>query len=131
MELITSGNKTLAYILRGSVTPEKTSFPTPPELELQVGFVVYPAGGTVRPHRHTSIARTIHNTCEVVLVKKGKCDIDLYADDRQLVATRELVMGDLIILVSGGHGFRMTEDTVLLEIKQGPYYGTSEKESLE
>jgi hypothetical protein len=33
-----------------------------------------------------------------------------------------------MIMVGGGHGFRMTEDTVLLEVKQGPYPGVQEKE---
>ena len=131
MEPIVWGKCSLAYIIRGNVMPEKTQFPTPSDLELQVGFVVYPVGGAVRPHRHVPITRTIARTCEVILVKKGKCDVDLYNDDRQLVATRELVTGDLIVLVSGGHGFRMKEDTVLIEVKQGPYFGLTEKESLE
>jgi hypothetical protein len=30
-------------------------------------------------------------------------------------------------MIGGGHGFRMLEDTVLLEIKQGPYSGIQEK----
>lgn len=130
MEPIVWRSSVLAYIIKGSVIPEKTQFPTPTDLEFQVGFVVYPAGGTVRPHRHTSVTRTIERTCEVIVVKKGKCDVDLYNDDRQLVVTRELSAGDLIILVNGGHGFRMKEDTVLLEIKQGPYLGLDEKEPI-
>ena len=31
-------------------------------------------------------------------------------------------------MTGGGHGFCMLEDTVLLEIKQGPYTGLEEKE---
>jgi hypothetical protein len=31
-------------------------------------------------------------------------------------------------MVGGGHGFRIKEDTVLLEIKQGPYLGVDDKE---
>jgi len=49
-------------------------------------------------------------------------------DDKQLVATRELRTGDLMLMVGGGHGFRMLEDTVFLEVKQGPYIGIDEKE---
>jgi hypothetical protein len=45
-----------------------------------------------------------------------------------LVAPRELNVGDVMLMVGGGHGFRMLEDTVLLEIKQGPYTGENEKE---
>jgi hypothetical protein len=33
-----------------------------------------------------------------------------------------------MVAVNGGHGFRVLEDTVLLEIKQGPYPGGAEKE---
>ena len=49
--------------------------------------------------------------------------MDVYSDDQRLVATRELGLGDILIAVRGGHGFRVLEDTVLLEIKQGPYPG--------
>jgi hypothetical protein len=31
-------------------------------------------------------------------------------------------------MVGGGHGFRMLEDTLLLEVKQGPYLECEEKE---
>ena len=120
----------LAYVMRETMTPERTVFPTPPELELQVGFVVYQAGGVIAPHRHAPIVRNITRTCEVIIVKKGRCEVDIYNNDRQVVATRELCTGDLIILVSGGHGFRMLEDTILLEVKQGPYQGLDEKEQL-
>ena len=129
-EPITWEGCVLAYVIRGAMTPEKTVFPTPPELELQVGFVVYQAGGVIAPHRHVPITRSIKRTCEVIVVRKGRCEVDIYNDDRQVVATPELCTGDLIILVSGGHGFRMLEDTILLEVKQGPYQGQDEKEQL-
>ena len=59
---------------------------------------------------------------------EGDCEIDIYNDERELVATRELREGDIMLMVGGGHGFRMLEDTVFLEIKQGPYTGVDEKE---
>jgi cupin fold WbuC family metalloprotein len=130
IEHIVQNCKTLAYVIRAQGEVQNTLFPTPPDLELQVGFVVYPAGGIVRPHRHVSITRTIQRTCEVIAVRQGRCDVELYDDDKELVATRELRPGDVLIVVTGGHGFRMHEDTVLLEVKQGPYYGLSEKELL-
>lgn len=65
----------------------------------------------------------------MLVVKKGRCQIDIYKDDRELVATRELHTGDVMLMVGGGHGFRMlVEDTVFLEIKQGPCTGLDEKE---
>jgi hypothetical protein len=44
------------------------------------------------------------------------------------VATRLLEAGDFVLMVSGGHGFRVVEPTILLEIKLGPYAGPEDKE---
>ena len=118
----------LAYIIRAEVSPEKTTFLTPAELNLQVGFVVYPAGGEVERHLHRPLRREIVGTSEVLVVKEGRCQMDIYNDAKELVATRELRKGDVMLMVGGGHGFRMVEDTVFLEIKQGPYTGLDEKE---
>lgn len=120
--------KSLAYIIRAEMAPEKTTFLTPSELNLQVGFVVYPAGGEVARHLHRPLERHIVGTSELLVVKEGRCQMDIYDDDRSLVATRELRKGDIMLMVGGGHGFRMLEDTVLLEVKQGPYTGLDEKE---
>lgn len=118
----------VALLLRGGNDPSETFFPTSDEHTLQVGFVVYPAGGEVARHVHLPLERTIAATSEVLVVRSGRCELDLYDADRELVATRELAAGDVAILVGGGHGIRMLEDTVLLEVKQGPYYGEQEKE---
>ena len=128
VEHITSDGRSLAYIIRGEINPSKTTFLTPPDLKQQVGFVVYPAGGEVRRHVHLALERHLVGTSEVIIVRRGRCEIDIYNDDRQLVATREIRAGDIMLMTGGGHGFRMHEDTVLLEVKQGPYTGIDEKE---
>lgn len=118
----------LAYIIQAGFLPDETTFLTPPDYKQQVGYVVYPAGGVIKRHIHRSLERHIVGTSEVIIVKKGCCLLDVYNDAHELVATRELHVGDLMLMVAGGHGFRMQEDTVLLEIKQGPYTGVDEKE---
>jgi hypothetical protein len=42
-----------------------------------------------------------------------------------------LETGDVILLVSGGHGFEMLEDSEMIEVKQGPYTGDSDKTRFE
>lgn len=128
IERILFNEKPLAYIIRSSLVPNQTTFLTPPEFKQQVGFVVYPAGGEIQRHVHRPLKRHLVGTSEVLVLKKGHCLIDIYNDDRELVATRELHEGDVMLMVGGGHGFRMLEDTVFLEIKQGPYTGMEEKE---
>jgi uncharacterized protein YjlB len=128
IETVAANGTVLAYIARGGPPPEQTSFLTPHDCNLQVGHVVYPAGGEIVRHMHLPIERHVLGTTEVLVVEHGRCEVDIYAEDRQVVTTRELRAGDILIAVAGGHGFRVLEDTVLLEIKQGPYPGGAEKE---
>ena len=118
-----SAGQVLAYVVRGNPAPDRTTFLTPPEATLQVGYVVYGAGQEIARHTHLPVARQIVGTAEVLLVQRGRCEVDVYADDRRLVDTRELAQGDVLIALGGGHAFRLLEDTVLLEVKQGPFVG--------
>ena len=128
IEHICWNGQSLAYIIRAELLPDKTMFLTPPEFKQQVGYVVYPKGGEVVRHVHLPIERHLIGTSEVLVIRKGLCEVDIYNDDRKLVATRILRTGDVLLMVSGGHGFRVLEDTVFLEIKQGPYLDVEEKE---
>jgi len=127
-EIISWNGQPLVYIIRTQPLPERTTFVTPPEFKQQVGFVVYPAGGEIAKHIHLALERHLVGTSEVLVLLKGRCLIDIYNDGKELVATRELNEGDVMLMVGGGHGFRIQDDTVFLEIKQGPYLETEEKE---
>jgi mannose-6-phosphate isomerase-like protein (cupin superfamily) len=128
IEKIERDGRPLAVIIRAALVPDKTTFLTPNDFKQQVGFVAYPKGGEIARHVHRPLERHLVGTSEVLVVRKGRAEIDVYDDDKSLVATRELRTGDVMLMVGGGHGFRMLEDTVFLEIKQGPYTGIDEKE---
>lgn len=128
METIHSRGCVLAYVIRSEWLPERTAFLTPDDAGFQLGCFVYGAGGEAARHEHRGFTRAVHGTSEFVLVRKGRCEVDLFDENRELVRTLELHAGDAALMVSGGHGFRFSEETVLLSIKQGPYPGPSEKE---
>jgi len=119
----------IATIIRRDYLPDKTTFVTPDSYHQQAGFVVYPRGGEVRRHSHLAIQRHLVGTSEALAVRKGRVEADLFALDRTPLGTWTLEEGDVILLVAGGHGFRCVEDSVLFEIKQGPYTGLVEKET--
>ena len=126
--ILSKDGELLAYVIRANFSSDLTSFITPPEHSFQVGLVVHPVGGQIQSHFHRTIKRQLDNTSEVLIVREGRCEIDIFDNDRNLVTNTELHPSDVMVMVSGGHGFRMLEDTVLLEIKQGPYLGIEEKE---
>lgn len=128
VETIKDGDQTLAVFIRASEHRDRTEFVTAPDQNMQVGFVVYRKGGEIARHFHKAVKRTLTGTAEVLFVQKGAAEIDVYNDAKELVATRTVSKGDTIVLAAGGHAFRMTQDTVFLEVKQGPYAGVDEKE---
>ena len=128
VDIIEKGGVELCYIIRGELAPDTTTFITPADYKQQVGFVAYPAGGEVQRHLHLPLERHLVGTSEVLFVRKGRCVLDVYDDAKELVASREVKAGDLVLMVGGGHGLRILEDTLFLEVKQGPYLECEEKE---
>lgn len=118
----------LAYIVKSDWKPVKTEFVTPDTFSLQMGMIVYGKGQAIPAHVHLPITRQVQGTNEVVTVRSGDCEIDIYDSERNFVATRGLAQGDTVLLLGGGHSFRMNEDTVLFEVKQGPYAEGKDKE---
>jgi cupin fold WbuC family metalloprotein len=128
IEAIRQDDRLLCLVVRPPPRLERTTFVTPDQLNLQLGFIVTPRGGAVPRHSHLPVERRVTGTSEVVMVRSGRCSVDIYDEARNLVASRELSAGDIVVLVAGGHAFTMAEDTVLMEVKQGPYAAEDDKE---
>jgi hypothetical protein len=124
----TNENVLTSIIIRREYTPTQTTFVTSPDLAQQLGFVVYPAGGVIKRHIHKNVDRQNISSSEALIVREGKLEIDIFDTEKRLLVTRELCAGDMVLMVSGGHGFRILEAVVLLEIKLGPYAGPADKE---
>lgn len=66
-------------------------------------------------------------TQEVLFIKKGILRVDFYDEYEDYLESRDLHAGDIILLVSGGHGFHVLEEVEMVEVKQGPYAGENDK----
>lgn len=128
IEIVRDGEEPLAYFVRAGWMPQATQFLTPDHFGQQMGMIVYGAGQEIKPHLHLPVVREVHGTTECIVVRKGSCLIDIYDRHKKLLSTHPLATGDIVLLLGGGHGFRMQEDTVLFEVKQGPYVGVADKE---
>jgi hypothetical protein len=130
VEVISSDDTALAYIVDPNWQPYETTFLTPGDLGLQMGMIVYGAGQNIPAHVHLPIVRQVEGTSECIVVREGRCRVTIYDSQRQFIAERDLEKGAIILLLGGGHGFHLYEDTVLFEVKQGPYAGNRDKERL-
>jgi len=128
IEKINYHSKLLAIIIRAKFKPLKSKFITPNTFKQQVGFIVYDKNNEIKPHIHRETPRNLKGTSEVLILKKGRVRVDFYSQKKQYAESRRLYPGDILILVSGGHGFYFHKRSIFIEIKQGPYVGPKEKE---
>lgn len=118
----------IAVVIRKKANAEGVEFFTPPDFSQQVGLLRHKKGSLVKPHVHKIVHRKVAITQEVLHIKKGKIAVLLYDEAKRHIATRILTSGDTIILASAGHGIKVLRESLILEIKQGPYAGVDDKE---
>jgi hypothetical protein len=132
VESIMDGRTLIAILVRNVRHADEARFLTPPGSALQFGVLKRGAGHIVPAHLHKRFKAERNSrgarTAEVLVIQKGLVRAELYGNTRKPVCSRVLKRGDALILVAGGHGFRFLRETVLLEVKQGPYSGPSGKE---
>ena len=127
LEYIKKKEKLLAIIIRSNYTCNGVNFITPDEYSQQIAYMHHPTGKTIDAHVHNLVHRNVVLTQEVLVIKKGKLRIDFYDDYEDYLESRILNEGDVVLLVSGGHGFQVLEEIEMIEIKQGPYSGDADK----
>ncbi|MBR0964689.1 hypothetical protein JQ554_13150 [Bradyrhizobium diazoefficiens] len=127
VEHVRFGDQLYAIIVRASFREPGIHFFSTPELSQQLAYMSHPQGKSIEPHRHNKVTREVHYTQEVLLIQKGKLQVDFYTVDEKYLESRVLGAGDIILLCSGAHGFHVLEPLEMFEIKQGPYSGENDK----
>jgi hypothetical protein len=117
----------LAIVIPHDFSKPGIHFFTPHEFSQQLAYMSHPAGKIIDPHIHNVVSREVGLTQEVLFIKKGKLRVDFYSENREYLQSRILESGDTILLVAGGHGFEVLEPVEMIEVKQGPYLGESDK----
>jgi hypothetical protein len=127
IERVTFEEVVLAIILRNSPAEPGINFFTPAHYSQQLACMRHPAGHVIQPHVHNPVPRAVHYTQEALFLRRGRLRVDFYTNDRTYIESRELGQGDVILLISGGHGFEVIEEIDMVEVKQGPYAGEIDK----
>lgn len=127
IERIEHNGKLLSIIIRSDYKKDGIDFFTPGDFSQQLGYMNRPKDYEIPPHVHNHVFREITLTQEVLFIKKGKVRVDYYDDAKNYLESRIVQTGDVILLAAGGHGFKMLEQSEIIEVKQGPYCGEMDK----
>ena len=115
--------KIIAIVVRKDFKKEGVNFISDPDFPLQLGISNYKKSEEIKAHFHIENEIKINKIQEIVYIKKGKTLVNLYNKEGFNFKSIELTSGDIIFFVEGGHGFKMIEETDIIEVKQGPYFG--------
>lgn len=124
-EIKDNNNNVLALLVKPDSWKPGINFVSREEDYIQVGMWKYNTDQKLYPHKHNEVKREVLITQEVLYVQKGKIRANFFAvDGDELVTSRNLGQGDMLICLWGGHGYEILEDgTEVVEIKNGPYVG--------
>ena len=132
IEKILNKGKLYALIIRNKYRKKKgINFFTDKKASQQVGFMKHKKDHIILPHKHnkrkkTAIAK-IDTTTEVLIILKGILRVDFYNTKEKYLFSKKIYANDLIMLSSGGHGFKVLKDVEMIEVKQGPYFISKDK----
>lgn len=123
-EYIRDGETLLAIVVRSDATSrDKYNFLTDSNAPLQLGVNFYQGGQTIPAHTHLARELRITQIQEVLVIGHGAVRLRLYSEAKVQVSETQLSRGDVVLLITGGHGLDILEDTKIIEVKQGPYDG--------
>lgn len=124
---IRTDSQILAGVVRASFIPNGAEFVSPVSQSLQVAIMRRETAYEIPAHEHLPVGRALEGTQEVLVIRSGILRADLY-EAKAYVGSVQVGAGDVLILVGGGHGFVASEDCTFIEVKQGPYVESRDKE---
>ena len=118
------GDQICAFHLKGQSFDPGLNFYSRESDFIQIGTWNYNQGKELQPHMHNFLERLVTLTQEVLFVKCGKIKVNLYSSHKKLIHELEVHSGEIMVLLGSGHGYEVIENnTQVLEIKNGPYFG--------
>ena len=119
-------NRVMAILIPSEYKDYGSSFITDNEEYQQIAYMKHKKGHEITPHYHNKFTRNIDYTCETLVIRKGILEVRLF-EEKVEIYRFVIKTGDILTLLSGGHGFLALDDIEMIEIKQGPFVGTLDK----
>lgn len=102
----------------------------PRHFSRQLGYTNNPKNSTLSPIVHKVVNRNIELTQEVLSIKSGSVMMDVFDLEIKFIQLCTLFKGYFDLLVYGGRGFAMLDQSEIIEFKTGPHVGLNDKTGL-
>jgi len=122
IEKVIHKKKLFALIVRGKFRKKAgINFFTENNATQQFGYMKHKKDYVIKPHKHNKRLTKILMTTEIIILFKGILRVDFYDNKKMYLFSKKIFGKDIIMLLNGGHGFKVLKDVEMLEVKQGPY----------
>lgn len=121
----------LASIIRLNEIGQYRTDISPENEFIQVSARLFNNKIKISAHKHLPIKRKSTITQETWIIISGKVYLELFDLDDKLIFQEFLNPGDSATLFRGGHSLKVEEEnTIMYEIKNGPYFGVDSDKKL-
>ena len=128
IEKVSHKKKLFALIVRSNFRKKNgINFFTDKFSTQQFGYMKHEKNYLIKPHKHNKRLTKILTTTEVIVLFKGILRVDFYDNKKKYLFSKKIFANDIIMLVNGGHGFKILKNVEMLEVKQGPYSLSKDK----
>jgi hypothetical protein len=108
---------------KSDITEDRTDL-CPNDQFLQISTKKLNKPTSFKAHKHLTLTRSTDITQEAWIVLEGKIRAFFYDIDDTLLYETDLIAGDCAVVFKAGHSFEVIYDnTILYEVKNGPYFG--------
>ena len=122
IEKIIHKKKLFALIVRSKFRNKTgVNFFTENNATQQFGYMKHKKNYVIKPHKHNQRLTKILTTTEIIILFKGILRVDFYDNKKMYLFSKKIFGKDIIMLINGGHGFKVLKDVEMVEVKQGPY----------
>ncbi len=118
---IKSGGKIFAILFDLSSLQEGTFPVTDPSWAIQLLLMKRKKGHVVAKHMHKRIPKVTRQPQEAIVVVKGAIEASIFDRKGKLLAKKDVVAGQCILIVDGAHEIRVTKNALMYAFKDGPY----------
>lgn len=124
VENIKHNGEVIARIIGAEELDGPFKFFTADEDNIQISRWNHPKGYECAPHFHNRLPKTIYFTHEAIFVLRGELEVTFYDPGNKVICKRTLRAMDICYSMGCGHGYKvMTDDTKVVEFKNGPFSG--------
>ena len=73
----------IALVIKNNYYNEGIKFFTEDDSAQQIAYMSHQKNTIIKAHVHNRVKRSVYDTQEVLIIKKGKLRLDLYSQDRE------------------------------------------------